>query len=239
MADPVVASAVTEAFVPLLIINNKGGKDAEVLKRFNEPSRNYQVIRFLNSDGNDIIPRRDKVWTKSALTSRMLTALAKAGRTPPAYLQLEADAQDTRAHRKIALAMYCFWTGEMRLGQIPGVIETEAGWFDGREVTLVTYHSGRIKTDELIRKASALDCAQRVYLPSRDMAQVDDTGSITVGKLDNGYRKAKASDQKKQINRLKLPSDLTPAQLTKLNAWYRVDREKALKFLTQDQRKGL
>jgi hypothetical protein len=33
-------------FVPLLIPNNQEGKDADVVKRFNEPKWNYQVVRF-------------------------------------------------------------------------------------------------------------------------------------------------------------------------------------------------
>ena len=33
--------------------------------------------------------------------------------------------------------MHCFWTGEMKLGQLKGVLETEAGFIGGHEVTLV------------------------------------------------------------------------------------------------------
>ena len=79
--------AIEEHFVPIAIINNTGGKDREVLKKFGEPAWNYQVVRFLTSEGKDIIPRKDKVWTLNALAERMRAALKKAGRDVPADLQ--------------------------------------------------------------------------------------------------------------------------------------------------------
>lgn len=76
MSDPEVIKAITNNFIPLLIINNKHGKDRTTLKKFNEPAWNYQVIRFLTAEGKDIIPRKDKVNTKAALLKRMNLALA-------------------------------------------------------------------------------------------------------------------------------------------------------------------
>jgi hypothetical protein len=35
-----LVDAIEEAFAPLLVINNKAGKDAETLKRFSEPAWN-------------------------------------------------------------------------------------------------------------------------------------------------------------------------------------------------------
>lgn len=70
-------------FVPLLIKNNATGRDAELLKRFKEPSWNYQVVRFLDPDAEDIIPRKDRVWTAPELAARMTEALEKHGREVP------------------------------------------------------------------------------------------------------------------------------------------------------------
>ncbi len=36
--------------------------------------------------------------------------------------------------KQAVFAMYCFWTGEMKLGKIDVVITTEAGFMAGREV---------------------------------------------------------------------------------------------------------
>ena len=75
-------------FYPVLVYNNhKGGMDEQLLKRFNEPAWNYQVIRFLNADGSDIIPRKDRVWTTSGVASRMIEALKASNRSIPEYLE--------------------------------------------------------------------------------------------------------------------------------------------------------
>ena len=53
-------------------------------KRFKEPAWNYQVVRFLDAEAKDIIPRKDRVWTIEALAMRMVEALEKHGRKTPA-----------------------------------------------------------------------------------------------------------------------------------------------------------
>jgi len=87
MTNPAIISTIENSFIPLLIHNNTGGKDALILRKYNEPSWNYQVIRFLTSEGKDIIPRRDGVNTTAALASRMVTALEKSKQTVPANLR--------------------------------------------------------------------------------------------------------------------------------------------------------
>lgn len=88
LSDPAVVKSIEENFVPILIHNNKGGKDAEVLKQFKEPAWNYQVVRFLDSGGKDLIPRKDGVRTVPELTQRISSALAETGRP--------ADAADPK-----------------------------------------------------------------------------------------------------------------------------------------------
>jgi hypothetical protein len=46
LSDASVIEMIEVNFVPLLIPNNQEGKDADVVKRFNEPKWNYQVVRF-------------------------------------------------------------------------------------------------------------------------------------------------------------------------------------------------
>jgi len=46
-----------------------------------------QVIRFIDSSGSDIIPRKDRVWTTDAVASRMIDALIAANRPVPEYLE--------------------------------------------------------------------------------------------------------------------------------------------------------
>ena len=61
--------------------------DTRILKRFKEPAWNFQVVRFIGADGKDIIPRKDRVWTKKGVAARMVAALKKAGRPVPPDLK--------------------------------------------------------------------------------------------------------------------------------------------------------
>lgn len=106
LSDPAVVKSIEENFVPLLIPNNKEGKDREILNRYNEPAWNYQVVRFLDSQGKDLIPRKDKVWTTAELNQRIDAALEKSGK-PKA-----AAAPKTG---RLAISQSCFWTGSKKL----------------------------------------------------------------------------------------------------------------------------
>ena len=139
LSNPLIVEAAENEFLPVLVYNNRGGKDAKLLKSFGEPSWNYQVIRFLNSEGKDIIPRKDKVWTTRGTAERMAQALQTQGRSVPGYLEsLRVHTEYSQVSQALFF-QHCFWTGEMRLGSIPGVLKTEAGFYDRRDVTKVWY----------------------------------------------------------------------------------------------------
>ena len=88
LTNPSLVEAIENEFHPVLVYNNrKGGMDEKLLKQFNEPAWNYQVIRFLDAEGRDIIPRRDRIWTLSGVASRMVEALKVANRPVPNYLK--------------------------------------------------------------------------------------------------------------------------------------------------------
>jgi hypothetical protein len=215
LSNAQLVEAIETEFTPLLIHNNKPGKDAEVLRRFGEPAWNYQVVRFLDAEAKDIIPRRDQVWDTAGITERMMAVLEKAKRPVPAYLKLLAMEHSPRLKQAV-FSMYCFWTGEMALGQLDGVVTTEAGFMSGREVVLVRYEPAIISLPNLIAAAEKNDC--------HPMETV------------SAYRPAPADDQKKQLGGTKLEKlPLSAAQAAKVNAWLRVDASKALSFLTQAQ----
>lgn len=72
----------------MLVYNNRGsGMDRELLQRYREPSWNFQVIRFLDADGRDIIPRKDRVWTTRGVAQRMVKTLEVLNRPVPDYLE--------------------------------------------------------------------------------------------------------------------------------------------------------
>ena len=88
LTNPRLVEAIEDEFIPMLVYNNRqGGMDQKLLKNFKEPAWNYQVIRFLNADGKDVIPRKDRVWTTSGVASRMIEALMAANRPVPEYLE--------------------------------------------------------------------------------------------------------------------------------------------------------
>ena len=88
LTNPSLVEAIENEFFPVLVYNNrKGGMDEELLRRFQEPAWNYQVIRFLNAAGRDVIPRKDRVWTTGGVASRMVEALEAANRPVPKYLE--------------------------------------------------------------------------------------------------------------------------------------------------------
>ena len=224
LSDPAIVKSIETDFVPVLIHNNKGGKDAEVLKKYNEPAWNYQVVRFLDSSGKDLIPRKDRVWTTKELRPRMNAALKKAGK-PQAAAQPKTE--------RLAICQYCFWTGEMKIGAIEGVLRTEAGFFDGREVTLVEYDPAKISPTEIFKKAKLEGVGTAAYLE-------DPSKLKGAKKLTTAYRAAPASDQKKQIQGTAFQKlKLTPEQATKVNAYARSNPSKALQYLSKEQRSEL
>jgi len=135
--------------------------------------------------------------------------------------------------------MHCFWTGEQRLGLIDGVVSTEAGWFEGREVTRVVYNRDVLTLEQLADHAAKARCADKVYAPDDETKALS---NFSTGRLTSDYRSAKPSDQKKQVahwRALRHVPWLTPMQLTKINAFAPVDREIALAWLSPRQRELL
>jgi hypothetical protein len=237
LSNPLLVEAIETEFTPLLVHNNKPGKDAEVRQRFNEPAWNYQVVRFLDDGANDIIPRRDRVWDTGGIAERMIVTLEKAKRPVPAYLRLLA-AENSPRLKSAVFTMFCFWTGEMALGQIDGVVTTEAGFMGGREVTLVHYDPAVISLPELIAAAEKVKCANAVHVPAADLADAK-AARLNVGTISE-YRKAPAGDQKKQIGGTSVEKlRLSGAQAAKVNAWIRADAAKALGYLSPSQRTAL
>lgn len=227
LRHPLIIEAVEDEFIPVFVYNNtQNQKDLAILQKYNEPAWNFQVVRFLDSKGRDIIPREDRVNTVGAMSTRMIRALEEYGREVPKYLYaLEQDYQAERAD-KVALSQHCFWSGEYEIGQMEGVLTTEAGWLDGREVTLVTYDREKLSEQNLFGHAKAQGVGDKLYS----------------GEHLSDYRKAQESDQKKQLERLKgikvLPG-ITQFQLTKVNALFPHNRKEAFSWLSPRQLKKL
>ena len=66
------------------------GYEKEVLERFDEPTWNNPVMRFVDAKGKDVIPRKDRVWTTGGVYARMTKALEAVKRPVPDWLALAA-----------------------------------------------------------------------------------------------------------------------------------------------------
>lgn len=229
-SQPLLAEAADDEFVPLRLNTHQS-------QHFTTPST---PLRFLNTAGQPLLlPTSHPL----SMAQQMAHALHAANRSVPRYLQVLAMEQDVSKHKRSAFAMFCYWIGEYELGKIEGVISTEAGWLEGREVTLVNYHKDQLALPRLAQKAAEVKCAQKVFAPTQQERQLLSSSSnrLVVGTLDDRYRKAKPSDQKKQIQRWDLSSvpGLTPMQLTKLNAFAPDNHRRALSWLSPRQRQAL
>lgn len=91
LTHPVIVSTMETDFLPVLVYNNRPGRDAEILERYGEPAWNYQVIRFLDESGKDIIPRQNRIWTLQGVAGRMIEALEQQGRKVPPPLRSLAE----------------------------------------------------------------------------------------------------------------------------------------------------
>lgn len=165
LSHPLIVDAIEELFIPVAVYNNKGGKDAEVLKYYEEPSWNNPVVRIVDENRLDIMPRLSGAYTPLGVVQHMIFALERRQIAVPVYLQLlyeELQSEQTGTE-KATLSMYCFWTGEKQLGQIDGVLSTEAGFMDGREVVQLTYDPSLISFEDLVEQGMEVRCADNIY----------------------------------------------------------------------------
>ena len=74
-----------------MIRNNVPGYEQEILERYDEPTWNNPVVRFIDAAGADVIPRKDRVWTTGGVLGRMQETLVAAKRDVPAWLRTAAQ----------------------------------------------------------------------------------------------------------------------------------------------------
>ena len=237
LSHPLVIDAASE-FVPVAVYNNVKGVDRQVLQRFNEPTWNNPVVRFMDASGKDLIPRRDGVWQTGPLLQRMAAALKAAKRPVPLYLQLAVAEYAPARPRTAAFAMYCYWTGEVSLGQIDGVIGTTIGYLHGREVVEVTYDESKVAYQTLVQRAQKMKCASTVFTRTDEQTPV---AQRVVGAKAVKRTSAPVNTRTQQQYHLAhapayhyLP--LTRLQATRINAAV-ATRQDASRFLSPAQRK--
>lgn len=106
MTNPLIVEAAEELFVPVLIYNNKKGNDEMLLKHFKEPSWNNPVIRYMNHQEQDLVPRKELVLTAAETASRMAASLRKNDTEIPTWLEAIAVPAKAKQLHKATFSMY-------------------------------------------------------------------------------------------------------------------------------------
>lgn len=186
MSHPLIVEAIETHFIPLVIYNNKGGADAQVLKKYNEPSWNNPVIRIVNSKGKNIVNRHAGAYEPLPVISTIQDALLASNQISPQYLDL-LSKELSDDNEEAVLSMYCFWTGEREIGSLQGVTATQAGYMNGTEVVKVSYDPDQISYEKLVSESSKKSCADRVYTDDKSEKEIAANNNISAKSL-NKYR---------------------------------------------------
>lgn len=151
LSHPLMVELIAGHFIPVAIFNNLPGKDAEILRRFDEPSWNNPVVRFLGPDGTDLVPRLADRYDAIGLHEKIAASLDKLGKDLPGYFRLLGRdlLVESGLARSAVYTTPCFWSGETSLAQHPAVVTTEAGWIDGEEVVRVDFDPRAASRSEL------------------------------------------------------------------------------------------
>ena len=228
LSHPRLVEAIEDEFVPLAILNNVGGHDREILRRFGEPAWNNPVVRFVKTDGTDLIRRRDRIWTDEAITTRMIAALEASGRVVPRYLASLRDELAPARIERATLSMACYWVGEACLGGIDGLLSSRTGYLGGREVVEVRFDPARVSYAHLLQQAFRNGCASGAF--AHDDTQLAIAKTIypeTARSAPGVARDASPRDQLFHLKRFPALAALeaTPAERLRLNhsAWKNQD----------------
>lgn len=173
MSNPLVVDIIEHQFVPLCIFNNKSGKDANTLTRFNEPSWNNPVVRIVDNKGKDITKRMGSFHPKEIING-ISNALKASNQDIPVYfdlLQQQVEAKYGKTE-KATFPMYCFWSGELKLGQVEGVVNTTPGFMNGREVVEVTFDANKTSYEKLVKSAKNLKAVDGAFVKNDNQEKV-------------------------------------------------------------------
>ena len=220
MSHPVLVDVIENRFVPGLIYNNKK-EDAAKLGQFKEPSWNNPVVRFLNHDLKDVIARKDGIWTTSGVAARMTEALNAAKRKVPICLEL-VRLEHSKQTEYATFAMHCYWEGEIQLGQLAGVKQTQSAWYNKKEIVNVSFDPALTSYEEIVKRALKVRCASSIFTRSEKQNEIakriagDRVESIDAKEFG---KPAKKSDQKYYLKALPLQYvPMTETQKVRINS---------------------
>lgn len=222
LSHPLIVDAIETAFVPTFVKNNAGPQSphTKVLKRYGEPAWNNPVGRVVDATGTPILPRLSGDYSLGATARYLVLGLKESGETIPPYLQLLADVETAKEQRTLERAqfsMYCFWSGEVGLGEVDGVVSTRPAHASAGEVVEVTFDRSKISYAELATRTRRNRVATTAIPLSNAQRDAALAAKLTVARA-SPLRDA-TSDDNYQLSRSPLRFlPMTDAQRTKVNA---------------------
>jgi len=170
LSSPRLVEAIETLFVSC-VINNRGQteSDRQALQRFGEPMLNNPVVRLLESEGKDLLPRKGGIYSASELLSRMHEALKKfsSSSSIPTWFSFYCDEVRLswkRSLKPVSLEtavfyMGCFWEGEKALGLLTlpefgscPIISTFSTWRGVYEVVEVEFEQTELSFSSLLQR---------------------------------------------------------------------------------------
>lgn len=119
-------------------------------------------------------------------------------------------------------SMYCYWTGEAAVGQVPGVVRTRIGSLGGNEVVEVEYDPARTDVGRLAQALKRRNSFYALLAPDREAAA---RASRLLPESDVEVRSGlvRYTEEPKHSLRVVHPEllglDLTESQAIALNSW--------------------
>ena len=205
-AQPLMAEAVEDLFVPLVLPADRAedGVDA----------------RVFDAEGRDLVPPAAVVETPGELALMMVGALEAGEGQAPEWLRLVAAENGAGERRMLSLAMFCYWEGEAKLGDLMGVLATRSGMMGDDEVVEVVYDPEVLGFETLVESARKMDCASAVYAhTAEDLVLARELVGDAAKPAPDRARMVADDQVKYALKRTpmaRLP--LTPLQATRINA---------------------
>jgi len=154
-------------------------------------------------------------------------------------LRLIAEEQRARAAglEQATFGMYCFWSGEAKLGRLEGVITTEPGFLSGSEVVEVLYDPDRITFQDLAERAQQSGAATQVFTRSdQQQAVASGVRGLSTSRTDAVSRPSRSDDKYQLAHSTLRFVPMTPLQATRVNAALSQRRD-AQRLLSPQQRR--
>ena len=151
LTHPLMVETIENEFIPLAIHNNKSGKDAAILAKYNEPAWNNPVVHFVNSKGEDIISKLTNNYDPLSMYSKIVEVLLMTKGTIPEYVKLLGNDLkiDFNYSKKTIYETPCFWSGETTMAQHKAVYTTLPGFIGNREVVAIDFDTNMTSLKEM------------------------------------------------------------------------------------------